>query len=78
MKSITLHALRRLPVAALVIFGGLALAPDGMQAQRRVGGTGYGSSVKTLFFTTKSPVHAPRRRRIRGRRDAGVRRCQHG
>jgi len=56
MKSITLHALRRLPVAALVIFGGLALAPDGMQAQRRVGGTGYGGSVKTLFFTTKSPV----------------------
>lgn len=59
MDSITLHLRRGLPAVALALLSGLALSPDRADAQWRVGGSGYGSSVRTsgLFgSTTQSPV----------------------
>ena len=59
MDSITLHLRRGLPAIALALLSGLALSPDAAEAQWRVGGSGYGSSVRTsgLFgSTTQSPV----------------------
>jgi hypothetical protein len=56
MDSITRRALRRPLVAALAILGTIALFPAAMQAQWRVGGTGYGGSVSTLLGSTRSPV----------------------
>lgn len=56
MYSITTRALRRPSVAVLAMLGTLALFPAGMQAQWRVGGTGYGTSVKMLAASAQSPV----------------------
>ena len=59
MDSITLHLRRGLPAVALALLSGLAFSPDTAEAQWRVGGTGYGSSVRTsglLGTTTQSPA----------------------
>lgn len=56
MDSITTRALRRLPVAVLAMLGTLAVFPAVLQAQWRVGGTGFGSSVKTFLSSVQSPV----------------------
>lgn len=58
MYSITTRALRRSSFAVLAMLGTLALLPAELPAQWRVGGTGYGSSVKTLTGSTQSPVAA--------------------
>ena len=58
MDSITTRALRRSSLAVLAMLGTLALLPVELQAQWRVGGTGYGSSVTTLTGSTQSPVAA--------------------
>lgn len=59
MDSITLHLRRGLPAIALALLGSLAFSPDTAEAQWRVGGTGYGSSVRTsglVGTTTQSPA----------------------
>jgi hypothetical protein len=57
MDSRMLHVLRS-SLAALALLGTLTLFPDVAQAQWRVSGTGFGSSVRTLGGTTQSPVAA--------------------
>jgi hypothetical protein len=56
MNSITHRVLRSASVGAVAILGALALIPNGAQAQWRVGGAGYGTSVKALGTTAQSPV----------------------
>ena len=53
MKSITSGVPRRL--GALGVLAALSLLASGAQAQR-VGGSGFGSSVRALGITTSSPV----------------------
>lgn len=55
MDSIRLYLRRALPTVALTLLGGFLISPEA-QAQWRVGGTGYGSSVRALGTTTQSPV----------------------
>jgi hypothetical protein len=55
MKSTTLHLLRS-SVAAFALLSTLTLVPASAQAQWRVSGKGFGSSVRTLAGTTQSPV----------------------
>lgn len=55
MHSTMLHVLRS-SVAALALLSSLTLFPDTAQAQWRVSGTGFGSSVRALGATTQSPV----------------------
>lgn len=58
MDSIRLHLRRALSTIALTLLGGFLISPEA-QAQWRVSGTGYGSSVRVsglLGTTTQSPV----------------------
>ena len=55
MNSTTLH-LRRSSVATVALLGMLTALPVNAQAQWRVSGTGFGSSVRTLAGTMQSPL----------------------
>ena len=55
MDSITLHLRRGLPAIMLALLSGLAFSPDTAEAQWRVGGTGYGSSVRTSYTPGSRP-----------------------
>jgi hypothetical protein len=57
MNSVILRALRTPAVAALAIITSLVGLPAEADAQR-VGGTGYGASVRTTLTSTQSPVAA--------------------
>jgi hypothetical protein len=52
----TKHMRRGLAVVALTLLGAIAAVPGDAQSQWRVGGAGFGSSVRMLGATTQSPV----------------------